>query len=518
MNSRTRLSAPICLAFSLLFVCGLTAHLPASAQTGGAPLDGERLGEDAFGGSASGSASGSVSGGASGGALAGHTQHYTHATRPDTTWITTYDHDFYNWATPHVETFEFPPEWMQWSQILLEYTIGCPTETGDCDPWDRLGHLRVVEIDSTGAEIHTEIARVITPYDITGGTRPDSCTFVLDVTDYESLLHDSVTLSNYIESWMGNEYGWVVTIRFGFIPGTNELEAFRVENLWQYGHLVYGDPANPIESYLNPQIVEIPSEAVAVKFRAITTGHGQGNTDNAAEFSYKWHEIVTNGVPDGHYLWRDDCPQNTCSPQGGTWPYNRAGWCPGDKVDPWDVDVTGWVTPGEPAEFDYNVEEYENYCRPNNPDCIPGVTCADCNYNYTGHTEPHYTIQGQVIFYRPRSMASIPEGDFPNGGVREAAQREWLELHQNRPNPFRGGDRATTFRYSIASAGDVTVRILSPEGRCLQEETRRHDAAGTFSFTWDGTDGSGRRVPAGAYFYEVQGPADSHTRKMLLLR
>lgn len=481
MNPRSRLFVPIWLTFSLLLLFGLAGLPTAGAQAGDAHPGGEALG----------------------------------GARPDTTWITTFDHDFYNWASPHIETFEFPPAWMQWSQILLEYTIGCPTETGDCDPWDRLGHLRVVEIDSTGAEIHTEIARVITPYDITGGSRPDSCTFVLDVTDYESLLHDSVTLRNYIESWMGNEYGWVVTIRFGFIPGTTELEAFRVENLWQYGHLVYGDPENPIESHLDPRMVEIPGDAVAVKFRAITTGHGQGNTDNAAEFSYKWHEIVTNGVPDGHYLWRSDCAANTCSPQGGTWPYNRAGWCPGDKVDPWDVDVTEWVTPGEPAEFDYNVEEYENFCRPNNPDCIPGVTCADCNYNYSGHTEPHYTVQGQVIFYRPRSMAGVPDGSFPDGRVREAAEREWLELHQNRPNPFRP---STTFRYSIASAGELTVRILSPEGRCLQELARRHDAAGTYSFTWNGTDASGARVPAGAYFYEVQGPEGSLTRKMLLLK
>ncbi len=425
--------------------------------------------------------------------------------RPDTTWITTFDHDFYNWATPHVETFEFPPEWMRWSQILLEYTIGCPMETGDCDPWDRLGHLRGLEIDSTGVETHTEIARVITPYDITGGTRPDSCTWVLDVSDYESLLHGSVTLSNYIESWMGNEYGWIVTIRFGFIAGDTELEAFRVQNLWQYGRLVYGDPDNPIESYLNARQVEIPAEAVAVKFRAITTGHGQGNTDNAAEFSYKWHEILVNGIPEGHYLWRDDCSENLCSPQGGTWIYDRAGWCPGDKVDPWDVDVTPYVTPGETAEFDYNVQEYENHCRPNNPECVSGQTCPDCNYNYTGHTEPHYTLQGQVIFYRPRSMAAVPE---------EAA-REWLNLHQNHPNPFHP---QTTFRYAIASAGTVVIRIVSAEGRRIWEEARTHGGAGTYSFTWNGTNADGVRMPAGAYFYEVQGPASALTRKMLLLR
>ena len=111
---------------------------------------------------------------------------------------------------------------------------------------------------------HYEIARIITPYDITGGDRPGSCTWILDVTDYQSLLHDSVTLRTYIESWIGDDRGWLVTIRFAFIPGYSELEPYKVVNLWIGEHLVYGDPDNPIESYLEPMEVQIDAEAVAV--------------------------------------------------------------------------------------------------------------------------------------------------------------------------------------------------------------------------------------------------------------
>ena len=28
--------------------------------------------------------------------------------------------------------------------------------------------------------------------------------------------------------------------------------------------------------------------------------------------------------------------------QYGTWPYGRAGWCPGQQVEWWEVDVTKW--------------------------------------------------------------------------------------------------------------------------------------------------------------------------------
>jgi len=39
--------------------------------------------------------------------------------------------------------------------------------------------------------------------------------------------------------------------------------------------------------------------------------------------------------------------------QGGTWWFGRGGWCPGQQVDPWVVDVTAEVTPGQPATVSY---------------------------------------------------------------------------------------------------------------------------------------------------------------------
>ena len=39
--------------------------------------------------------------------------------------------------------------------------------------------------------------------------------------------------------------------------------------------------------------------------------------------------------------------------QWGTWWFGRGGWCPGQQVDPWVVDVTDEVTPGMPATVEY---------------------------------------------------------------------------------------------------------------------------------------------------------------------
>ncbi len=168
------------------------------------------------------------------------------------TWITTFDHDFYNWATAHEDTFQFPPLDEQYEQVLLYYTSECPPSPDDCDPWDRLGYLRVLSDEPGVCIVPYEIARIVTPYDITGGSYPGTCTWVIDVTDYRLLLHDEVTLSNYIESWIGGTDGWIVTIEFAFYPGTPHWEAYKIVNLWSDYHITYGNPDDPAEDYLQP--------------------------------------------------------------------------------------------------------------------------------------------------------------------------------------------------------------------------------------------------------------------------
>ena len=55
---------------------------------------------------------------------------------------------------------------------------------------------------------------------------------------------------------------------------------------------MYGDETNPVN--INSVTEYIPLDAEEVYLRMITTGHGQGNTDNAAEFSYRVHDIFVN--------------------------------------------------------------------------------------------------------------------------------------------------------------------------------------------------------------------------------
>jgi hypothetical protein len=422
----------------------------------------------------------------------------------DTTWVNTFNQEFINWATPHYATFTMPSDPSNWSKIVMFLTIECPGAPDDCDPWDRLGHLRIATPDQGDVEI----ARFITPYDITGGSYPGSCAWTHNVTRYKSLLQDATELRLYVESWIGGTNGWLISIDFAFIEGILDPEPYRVVNLWQKDRVVYGDPSNPVTAHIQPMQFDVEPDVTKAEVRVYTTGHGQGSTANCAEFCSRTHSVVADGTTFSHSLWRSNCSLNSCSPQGGTWASPRAGWCPGDRAQPWNLDVTSAITPGSQATLDYQIEAYENLCRPNNPTCVAGVTCVDCNYNSTGHTEPHYTIHGQAILWKPRaSVVSVDLSDLRDGSA--------VRLGQNAPNPFRP---RTEFEYTLPAPADAEILIYDAAGRLVVDEARVHSTAGTYRFAWTGTDAEGKPVAAGVYFYSVRVDGKTQTRKMIRVR
>ncbi|MGB0591812.1 MAG: peptide-N-glycosidase F-related protein [Myxococcota bacterium] len=324
--------------------------------------------------------------------------------------LTTFEDKVINWATAQEGTFPLLDADAEVAKVTLDITMACPP--GGCDPWDRLGYLNVLhptgELAADGSPIveSFELARFITPYDIGPGFGgPGSCTWTFDVTPYAAMLRGETTLSLFISTWIGGDQGWSVTARLNYTLGQEALKPISVQNLWTHNNLIYGDPNHPTADNLPDREVIVPEGAVAAVVRMTTTGHGQGNTDNAAEFAVKTHTLTVDGVDHPWTLWRDDCASNTCGPQGGNWTPNRAGWCPGDGAWPHDLIVSTPLVPGSTLTVGYGIEDYENCCRPDNPECNPndGSCCisfaGECGWNYTGHTQPHFVVRGQVIFY-----------------------------------------------------------------------------------------------------------------------
>ncbi len=195
-----------------------------------------------------------------------------------------------------------------------------------------------------------EIGRYITPYG-NGLDLGEGFTWIYDVSDYVTLLHDSVHLS------AGN-WQELLSVKFIMIEGTPPRNVLKVDNLWNGS---YG--LSTFDVTVLPKTVDFDASASMFRFKARTSGHGWNNPTNCAEFCQKWHSITVDG--DTKFNWKlwDECAFNPVFPQGGTWLIDRAGWCPGKDVRTYDYELTPYVTPGTSSEIDYNCQydQYGNY-------------------------------------------------------------------------------------------------------------------------------------------------------------
>lgn len=103
----------------------------------------------------------------------------------------------------------------------------------------------------------------------------------------------------------------------------------------------------------------------------------------------------------------------------------------------------------------------------------------------------------------------------PTGVGPGAPARNYLA--QNTPNPF---NPSTRIRYSVQSAGAVTLRVYDVAGRLVRtlvNEIQSPTPDGRV-VTWDARNERGGEVASGIYFYRLHAPGFTETRKMLLLR
>ena len=94
-------------------------------------------------------------------------------------------------------------------------------------------------------------------------------------------------------------------------------------------------------------------------------------------------------------MWRSTCDFNPLFPQGGTWIYSRANWCPGAEVSPYEYDLSSYL-PDDSITVDYDMQSYI--------------------WNGQGST-PNYRIEGYLFEYQPASFtndASIEDIVAPN--------------------------------------------------------------------------------------------------------
>ena len=93
-------------------------------------------------------------------------------------------------------------------------------------------------------------------------------------------------------------------------------------------------------------------------------------------------------------------------------------------------------------------------------------------------------------------------------------------LAQNYPNPF---NPETWIPYQLSHPTDVSIQIYDSSGRLVRTLAVGLKAAGVYQTRsraayWDGKNEMGERVAGGVYFYTLQTPEFSATRRMVILK
>jgi len=293
----------------------------------------------------------------------------------------------------------FPSTGKSWNKIMMKYTMGC-SSTG-CSGWDYTTHIQYLQLtgvlDSNIASIDTllqdttwnvypviekyELARVITPYGTymnagsNGYTNNWRLPHWYDVTDFASILHDSAILRAFYSGWSS---GFSVTLDFYFIEGTPSRPVLALQNLWGKGGDSYGYNSASFEKNVmfEKKAYILPATKLA-KVTFVPSGHGFDNSLNAAEFYDEPFDVKVNNVKIAtNHIWNNQCGQNPVFPQGGTWIYNRANWCPGSKVGEFSYEV-GKHLKVDTNAFDIDFEPYST----------------------SGNQGPSYTISSMLFQY-----------------------------------------------------------------------------------------------------------------------
>ena len=191
-----------------------------------------------------------------------------------------------------------------------------------------------------------QIQNYVTPYGIGLSLGPSGFRWVYDVTDYRPLLNDTIEFS------AGNQQE-LIDVKFIMIKGTPPRDVLDFETIWR-GDYSHANIANDV-SLPEVKKVLIPN-AAQYKIKTRTTGHWFGGFQNCAEFCPKLHHLKINGVKEFEWLNWKECSNNPVVAQGGTWIYDRAGWCPGTFGTTFNHELTGLANPGDSVNIDYGME------------------------------------------------------------------------------------------------------------------------------------------------------------------
>ncbi|GEM_PF-50193 len=251
-----------------------------------------------------------------------------------------------------------------------------------------------------------ELMSFVTPYGINLDLGMEGKTWTFDVTDFTPVLRGSKRIVVQYGAWQED-----MNISFLFIVGTPPHDVIDFRQIWRppSGGRSYHSILD--DQYFEPRKMYIDPVASYVKLRSVITGHGQ-----EGEFIPRSHYLDIDGG-NHEFVWTEwtECAENPIYPQGGTWIYDRAGWCPGMPSDPAEFDATPYVTPGDSITIDYGLYTAtgsSNYIVNNQM-----VTYGNPNFTLDASVVAITAPTNQVEYFRTNSICANPKVLIRNTGA-----------------------------------------------------------------------------------------------------
>jgi hypothetical protein len=189
-----------------------------------------------------------------------------------------------------------------------------------------------------------EIMSFVTPYGIGIDFGENGETWTFDVTDFAPVLKGKKRL--YMSR--GGQWQEEMDIRFEFIEGIPDRDIIDIQQIWRVDAVPY---ARILDDWrFEPRQFQYDPSVASYVIKTAITGHGQ-----QGEFIPRNHLIDVDGFVDTWSVWKE-CAENPVYPQGGTWVYDRAGWCPGMATDVREYDVTPYFQFAQNPTVDYSVQ------------------------------------------------------------------------------------------------------------------------------------------------------------------
>jgi len=378
----------------------------------------------------------------------------------DTTFVQAHNYIDLDWNGNYDAWGVFPDGSESYRKILMHYDMRC--SSSGCSGWDYTTKIIILkeeflnsdldndgiqndldldidgdgiqndldpDIDGDGAENNNDefpngndvvflnsqtLANVITPYGTymqgsgTEGFSPNWVQrYTYDVTDFAHLLVDSVKMRAFYGGW---STGFNVTLNFEFIEGIPPRNVLNVQNLWS-GSGSYAS----MSDVLSDTLVFIPENATNSIMRVTISGHGQ---DGEFTDGVDYHVKLDDNSLYAQEIWRDDCGEVALYPQGGTWIYDRANWCPGDKATTREHELTNFLVSGQDNLLDFDI--YKPNWNPSEASYIYDsqlITYEDPNFTLDVVMEDIITPSTKQEHFRLNPTCSSPIVKIKNQGA-----------------------------------------------------------------------------------------------------